>query len=75
MSKQIKLRVKLTSEWRDRTELDHTKFKIISLSRTFHTQEHSNPDFLKEHGLYGVTLSKNDFERLNVKGNYVELAK
>ncbi len=60
---------------RDRTELDHTKFKVIALSRALHTQEHSNPNFLQEHGLYGVTLSKNDFQRLNVKGNYIDLTK
>ena len=60
---------------RDRKTLDHTKFRVIALSRKFHMKEHNNPNFLQEHGLYGVTLSKNDFKRLNVRGNYVELAK
>jgi hypothetical protein len=60
---------------RDRKEIDHTKFKVISLSRALHTEEHTNPNFLQEHGLYGVSLSKNDFERLNVKGNYIDLTK
>jgi Protein of unknown function (DUF968). len=55
---------------RNRNKIDHTKFKVISLGREYHTEEHAEPDFLKERGLYGVTLSEFDFNRLGVRGKF-----
>ena len=55
---------------RNRKNIDHTKFKVIALSREYHTEEHTNPDFLHEHGLYGVTLSEFDFNKLNIRGKF-----
>lgn len=58
----------------NRNNVDHTKFKVISLCREHHTIEHAAGNLLKEHGLYGVNLSKYDFDRLNIRGSYEEQA-
>lgn len=56
----------------NREKVDHTKFKVISLCREDHTIEHATGKLLKDNGLYGVGLSKYDFERLNIRGSYEE---
>ncbi|MDL2211862.1 hypothetical protein LJB88_03185 [Erysipelotrichaceae bacterium OttesenSCG-928-M19] len=57
---------------RDRTTVDHTKYKVISLCREHHTIEHLTGILLKNNGLYGVNLSKYDFDELGIKGTYEE---
>lgn len=57
---------------KNRNEIDHTKCKVISLCREHHTIEHTTGKLLKNNGLYGVNLSKYDFERLGIRGSYEE---
>lgn len=56
----------------DRTKVDHTKFKVISLCREHHSIEHTTNNLLKNNGLYGVSLSKFDFDDLGIRGTYEE---
>lgn len=59
----------------DRSKIDHTKYKVIALcdyGNNCHKVEHTTGKLLKCKGLYGVQLSRYDFERLGIKGTYEE---
>lgn len=56
----------------DRNKVDHTKFKVISLCRKHHSIEHTTGKLLKNNSLYGVSLSKFDFDDLGIRGTYEE---
>lgn len=55
---------------KNRNKVDHTKYKVISLCSKCHSIEHQTGTLLKEKGLYGVSLSKYDFDELGVIGEY-----